>query len=151
MLSSCWYYSTSDSLPPYLKSIYIEPVTNKTAQYNLEESMTNQITNAFIENGRLKVVNNREEADLLLQIEIIGYDDEPYTVSKDEEVSQYLLEITVNADCKNLKENTTLWGQNNFSQKEPYNHEVDESGLEAQSKTIKKLSEEIVSRILTVW
>ncbi|MBP7462004.1 MAG: LptE family protein [Candidatus Delongbacteria bacterium] len=149
-LPGCWYYSTSDSLPPNLKTIHIRTVENKTAQFDLSEMLTNRITQAFIDNGRLKLINDPDQADLILQVQVIQYDNKPYTFGQQEEVREYRVTLSLNVTCKNVKENNNLWSRSGLSDFTNYNHQ-EENEDRAIQETVKKLSEELVNNTLTVW
>jgi len=146
----CWYYSTSDSIPPDIKTIYLYPIENRTAIGELSETLYENIINAFIDNGRLKIVNNPDDADLILNITILNYENKPYTYGRNEDVSQYDLKITVSAKCINKKENKTFWSSSGLSNHLTYNY-LTENEEEIKTKVTKNLSEDIVNKILTVW
>lgn len=148
--SGCWYYSTSDSLPPNLKTIYISTVENKTSQFDLGEMLTNRISQAFIDNGRLKLINKPDEADLILQVQVTQYDNKPYSFGQQEEVKEYRVAIYLTVVCKNVKENTNLWSRSGLTDYTNYNH-LEENEERAIQETIKKLSDELVNNTLTIW
>ncbi len=150
LFSYCWYYSTSDSLPPNLKTLYIPQVVNRTSQFGLNEQLTNDLVKAFVDNGRLKVVNEADQADLILETILSGYDNKPYSFDPQQSVQQYQVMITLQVNCKNVKENNLLWNSGNLAQNSNYDH-TSESEESAQQECLKKLAEDVVTRTLTVW
>ena len=57
------YTPAPQLLPAHIKNIYIRPFVNNTNQYGLEEKLTLAVTDEFIRDGRMKIVNSEAEAD----------------------------------------------------------------------------------------
>ena len=101
---------------PYIKTIYVETFDNKTYEANIEITISDDIRILFNENGTLKVVNSREEADCLLQGEIIEYRRQPSRYSEEDEkiVDEYKLVLITNLKFTDLVKKRVLWTEQNF-------------------------------------
>ena len=108
------------------------------------------MTREFIDNGRLKVVNELDKADLILKIIVNGYANKPYEIENNLDVSKYRIEITLNIECLNVKENAPLLSSSSLTQFKIYDYESENEDA-INEEIIKKHSEEIVIKILSVW
>jgi len=65
---SCGYHvaGQADTLPDYVRSIYIEPFTNATTEYKIEQHLTRAVTQEFLARTRYRVVDDAEQADARL-------------------------------------------------------------------------------------
>ena len=102
---------------PYIRTIYVETFNNRTYEANIEIAVSNYIRSLFNENGTLKVVNSQEEADCLLQGDIVGYVRQPSRYSEGDEkiVDEYKLVLVTNLKFTDLVKNKTLWTERNFT------------------------------------
>ncbi len=57
---------STSQLPPYLKTIAIPVFENQTAEPTLQRSFTEALRRAFITDGRLRLVNDQNGADLVM-------------------------------------------------------------------------------------
>ncbi|UCF64885.1 MAG: hypothetical protein JSW33_03365, partial [bacterium] len=67
MLFSCVKYSFRGALPSYLETLYIEDFQDKTNYPGAWESFMQQVTNSFIADNSLKVIEDEKAADLILR------------------------------------------------------------------------------------
>ena len=65
ILAGCANYKLGTTLPPHLKSVYVETFRNKTKEPQLETKMTSEIIREFQRDGQLKV-KDAHEADIIL-------------------------------------------------------------------------------------
>lgn len=54
--SGCWFYSFKGTLPPHIKSIAIPLFSDQTAEFNIQQVVTDQIRVGFIRENILKLV-----------------------------------------------------------------------------------------------
>jgi hypothetical protein len=153
LIAACGYslVGKGSSLPPHIKNISIPVFSNKTGEPNIEFEITNRIREGFIEDGRLKMVNDMSY-DLILHGEIIKYSLKPVVFDSKDNVTEYWVEITVlmrleervSGDILLQKELYTKWDYL-VSQSVT---EADIHRLEAIRQAGRKLAQEIVSTVI---
>jgi hypothetical protein len=72
-LAACSHYQLGTPAKLTFSTLYIEPVSNKTLLPQARAILTTQIRQAFIEDGRLSVVDSPQEADATLTVAITNY------------------------------------------------------------------------------
>ena len=107
------YTPAPQLLPQNIKKIAIETFKNSTVYYGMEEKLTFAITNEFIRDGRLAVVNSNE-ADGILRGEITRYILEPLAYDENHVVKEYKLWILVDITLIDRLKNEVLWKEKNL-------------------------------------
>jgi len=150
-IGACSYSVHSNSYP-HLKTIVILPFTNNTTEYNLEEDLLNELSNLFINDGRLKIVGI--SPDCQLEGEILDYTDKIYTYDSST-IDAYQVKILFKIIFTDLKKNSIIWQNNSLILSETYS-ETDESSefsseAEAQNEIMKDLYDTIIKNSLEEW
>lgn len=100
-------YTTKNSLPRHVRSIAVPVFANKTYvdEYTrkLEVEVTNATRNAFIQAGELKLAG-REDADLILEGEIMRMDREPIRVDRFGDPAEVQLTVRARINVYDVKE-----------------------------------------------
>ena len=123
ILGSCGYYSFSGSIPPHIKSISIPLFLNETSEFGISESITDELTEVFIDENVIKVVDE-EISNSILRGTIIRVMDTPYSYSETEEVSEYRYSITIDVEWYDSIEDKVLLNKS-YSGWGPYALSVD--------------------------
>ena len=92
-LHSCMY-SFKGNLPPHLESIAIPLFENQTAEYQVNETITDLLVQQFMEEAVLEV-EDEDRADSILEGTVTRIDDTPYTYDAAEQVEEYRVDITL--------------------------------------------------------
>ena len=167
---SCGIYSFSGSIPSHIKSISIPLLLNETSEFGVSEQITDEITNIFLEENILKILNN-SDSELIGIIKSIN--DAPYTYSSDEEVTEYRFTIGINITWMDLindkimiNKNYSNWGVYNLENDvstdgidndqdgkidENDNDEIGDPRNLAIKTAIKKISNSIINDISSTW
>jgi hypothetical protein len=164
-LSGCGY-TTRSMIAPNIKTIYIKPFENKinfgaedstysklrTYYPRLEADITNAVVDRFIVDGNLKVVKE-ENADVILNGELVEYRRSVLRYDESENVEEYRLDIIVNISLRNVKEQENIWTENGFTGETTYF--VSGSQAKSESSAIKDgiidLARRIVERTVENW
>ncbi|MBI5426861.1 MAG: hypothetical protein HZA02_01130 [Nitrospinae bacterium] len=91
LLAGCGYHlvgTGSGSLPSYIKTLSIPVFVNASPEPEIQIEMTRAIREAFINDGRLKVVGD-EKAHLLMKGKVISYELRPVAFSQKDVASEY--------------------------------------------------------------
>ena len=106
VLAGCGY-SLRGSLPEHIRTVAVPVFTNKTQQPAVENFLTRAVVEAFVTSGRLKVVRP-EEADSILEGEIVGYQLDSLSYDPRANVREYRLTVTLNLQFRDVRQNVML-------------------------------------------
>lgn len=121
-------YTTRSMIVDKFKTIHVEPFVNKVDIANetysankyriyrptLETDITQAVINKYLFDGNLRPVK-RDDADLALKGELVEFRRDPLQYSDSDTVTEYRLNIVVNLNLWDKKENKLLWTENNFT------------------------------------
>jgi len=113
-LSGCGY-SFQGTLPDHVKTVAVPIFLNRTQQPAVENVITRAIVDAFATNGRLRVVRT-QDADAILEGEVLQYTVGAIAVDPSLNVQQYRLGVTLNLRMRDVRQNRLLFEQANFSE-----------------------------------
>ncbi len=97
-------------LPQRLKTVAIPMIVNSTPYYGINEDLTTELIERFIQNGRLTIADEKN-ADCLLKGEIARYLLVPLSYDENDLVEQKKLEVIVNLTFIDLADNIILWDE----------------------------------------
>lgn len=137
VLAGCGY-SLKGNLPDRIKTVAVPVFANHTQEPAIENFLTRAVIEAFATNGRLRVVTP-EEADAILEGDVIGYQIESVAFDSRANVRQYRLTVTMNLKLRDVRRNIVLFEEKGFREK------ADFQVLGAVSQTISR--EETAQRL----
>lgn len=159
-------YSTHSLAMKNHKTIYIEPfvnkidLTNENSEYRklvtyypvLEIKITQGVTDRFIFDGTFKVAK-KEDADLVLRGELLGYTRDALRYKDNEEVQEYRLTLMVNLSLWEKGKNEPLWQEANFKGDATYFTSGSNARTEEQAiaDLITDFSRRVIERIVEPW
>lgn len=101
-------YSFRGNLPGHIKTVAVPMFKNNTAAAGLENIITSAVISAFSNGGRLRVVP-AEQADSVLEGEIVGYQIDGAGFDRNANVQAYHLRVVLNVAFRDVRQNTMLW------------------------------------------
>ncbi len=158
-VSGCAYTQKS-SLPKDIKTIYIRTVLNKIPAeeiyvYNpgLEMGITKAIIRRLNKDGNLKVAASEEEADVVLQTDLVRFQQEGLRFNNLERVEEYRLYLVLSLKLVSAKTKELLWEEPNFSgDGEYFVSDVRSVGREeGVQRAVDRLARNVVDRIVEDW
>jgi outer membrane lipopolysaccharide assembly protein LptE/RlpB len=108
-------YSTRGSLPDHIKTVAVPIFKNRTLEPGVESAITSGVVNAFSSGGRVKVVPI-DEADAVLQGEVVGYSLDGLSFDTNANVRAYRLRLVLNVEFRDVRRSAMLWRQEGLSE-----------------------------------
>lgn len=152
-------YTNKTVLPHNIKTIYVDTVKNDIPinevyayQPGVEMAITNGVIRRLQRDGNLKVVT-REEADAVLEMVLIRFEQEGLRFSALESVQEFRLFIVVAMRLVDNHTGDIIWEEPSFSGDADYFVSTvrDEALADATTKAIERLARNVVDRIVEDW
>lgn len=109
LLAGCGY-STSGNLPDHIKTVAVPIFKNRTLEPGVDSAITSGVVNAFSSGGRVRVVPV-EQADAILEGEVVGYSLEGLAFDTRANVRAYRLRLVLNVEFRDVRRSGLLWRQ----------------------------------------
>lgn len=99
-LTGCGYSlaGKGTNIPEDIVKIYIEPLENATSRAQVEQILTQAISDELVTRRRFNVVNSEAEADATLRGKVLAFEVRPSTFGSDGLANNF--EITITADMR---------------------------------------------------
>lgn len=107
-------YSLRGNLPEHIKTVAVPVFQNRTPVPAVENFLTTAVVNAFATNGRLRVTRV-EQADAILEGDIVGYSLTSIAFDSLANVRQYRLTVTLNLKFRDVRRNDVIFQRNGYS------------------------------------
>lgn len=131
-----------------IKSIAVERFDNRTAEFGLEDKMTDQIIDAFIADGNLKVVE-KEYADAVLHGTLTRYERRAYNPNENDVVDKYSVQMYFDISLTNPTTDSLYWNTT-INQMGIYSLDT-QTEEDGQRQAISLLVEDIINRTTQSW
>ena len=109
-------YSFRGTLPEHIQTVAVPLFANKTGEPRIESLLTSAVIEAFSTNGRLRVVK-REDADAILEGEVVGYSLLSISYDSQANVRQYRLLLTMNLKLLDMRRSGVLFEEHGLREK----------------------------------
>ncbi len=146
-LTSCLSYSfTGVSIPSDVSTIYIPFFADNSSSGLgfLSEDLNEALVNRFVNQSRLRLSSNPNEADIVLDGTIINYRNRPFSVAGEQRTDLNRVEVTVRASFKYRTEDEPEWDRsfNGVFEFDPNENPIDgerEAALEAMQRIARNM------------
>ena len=109
LLAGCGY-STRGSLPDHIKTVAVPVFKNRTLEPGVETAITSGVVNAFTNGGRVRVVAP-DQADAILEGEVVAYSLDGLAFDRNANVRAYRLRLVLNVEFRDVRRSALLWRQ----------------------------------------
>ena len=122
MISGCGFHlvGKGGNLPPNIKVIGIPTFKNSTDRQEIEQRITDQITNEFIGRGEYRIVAHRKDVDALLEGEVTHYSTRPVQFDDDNRATEVEVEVRASITFTDFRNNRKLFNNSNYVFKDEY-------------------------------
>jgi len=104
-ISGCKSYQFGNPAELPFESIYIKPVTNDSFAPQAQALLSAQIRDAFIRDGRTKLVTSEEEADAVLLVNLTEYDRSAAALQSNDTTTAADFDLTLIAEVSLFNQN----------------------------------------------
>jgi len=127
-LAGCGYHliGQSSSLPPRLQKLYVTPFVNQTNRAELDQRLTEQVSQEWVRRGRFQLVSSPEQADVVLTGTVTAAASMPVQFDQYGRATQF--QLTVIADVQFVdrtgEKPVVLWRDQRFMRSKAYDVNV---------------------------
>ncbi len=146
---ACSPYSFSGGRTALVQSVAVPIFENRTTEFGLAETITSGVINGFIDDNQIKVVD-QAAAEAILTGAIVEYKRKAYTFDETDRVTEYIVEIWVDAELTKKDGNASVWKAERMRAFGLYKADSEDEQL-GQTRAIQKLSEDILNRTIKSW
>jgi outer membrane lipopolysaccharide assembly protein LptE/RlpB len=110
-LSGCGYQfgGGGNLLPNDAQTIFVEPFINRSREVGLAPELTTAIRSEFYRRGRLRPVDQAEQADLILSGVVRALNSQTSSVNRHNEALQYESHLVLDVNLRRREPNEILW------------------------------------------
>lgn len=148
LVGGCGVYTFNPKGKSSISTVAVERFANQTDQYGIEDQMTDQIIDALIAEGTLKVVA-REYADAVLSGALTQYDRRAYGYDENDQVQTYSINMSFDIVLTKPDDETEIWKER-LSQSGVYDA-ASQTEADGQQKAIDLLVEAILNKTTKSW
>lgn len=153
-LSGCVYSFTGVSIPSDVETIYIPSFPDRSGSGigNLSDRLNEALVDRFVAQSRLNLTNNRQNADAILDGEIVSYSISPFVVDGQEQANLNQVQISVQASFKYREEDEPVWDKR-FSDSFEFETGANpaDAEVEAAMETLQRISDNMFTDALSRW
>jgi outer membrane lipopolysaccharide assembly protein LptE/RlpB len=124
MVQGCGYHlvGLSSNLPPKLQTLYVAPLVNQSARAEVDQRLTEQISQEWVRRGRFQLVSSADKADAVLSGSVKSAVVNPVQFDPQGRATQYQLTVTVDVQLvdRTGEKPVVLWRDQQFSRNSSY-------------------------------
>lgn len=150
--TSCGYalVGRSNFLDPSIRTIEVPAFVNRTTRVELEQRVTQAVAEEFVSRGRLRLVTNSKEADVILRGSIDSFDLFPIAFDQGR-ATRYQISVTARIELLDHRaEDKVLWKNDQYRFSE--NYEVNLQSTDAfdqESRAIREIAVRFAETLVT--
>lgn len=154
-ISGCFSYSfTGTSIPEGVNTIYIPFFADQSSSGigDLSDQLYQALVDRFVNQTKLRLANNRSDADAILEGQIVSYTNQPSSVTGAEEVDLNEVTIGVRANYQYASKDEQEWNKQ-FSGRGTYNPNQDpiQGEQEAASEALEQVVNNMFNDAVSDW
>ncbi|MGJ8653226.1 MAG: LPS assembly lipoprotein LptE [Opitutaceae bacterium] len=167
LFSGCASYKLGAPTELQFESIYIRPASNDSFAPQVQTLVSAQIREAFIRDGRVKLLSKESDADAVLSVNITNYERNAGARHRRDTVSARTFRLTMFAEIslynakqgdfffeeRNVSEYTSVYADNpfvdakDFEQRQAYN----QAEYSAMTRIARGIARKISDEVLSPW
>lgn len=150
--TSCGYalVGRSNFLDPAVRTIEVPAFVNKTTRIELEQRVTQAVAEEFVSRGRLSLVNQSNEADVILRGSIDSFNIFPIAFDQGR-ATRYQISITAKIELLDHRhEDKVLWKNDQYRFTENYEVNIETTdAFDQESRAIREIAVRFAEGLVT--
>ena len=139
-------------VPPHLQTVYVPTFQNETREFQLTQQVTERVISEFLNESRLQLVADEEDADLLVVGTVKSYDEEalsydPGQAANPDVFSRRVL-LTLDVRLEDQVREETLWENASLREWGEFSEERGETREDGIQRAVDKLAEELLRHVV---
>jgi hypothetical protein len=130
--SGCAYTFNPSAVPSHIKTLEIPVLANRTLEPALAEELTRDLTDRFLRDNTMRVV--QKDGDAVLEGEITGYQDRVFGFNAEEKADEYIVLLTVKLRLRDRIKNKELWSEEHVQGRASYFLGASENAVNSEEK-----------------
>jgi outer membrane lipopolysaccharide assembly protein LptE/RlpB len=146
----------ASNLPEDVRQVYIQPLENRTSRSQVEQILTQAITDELVTRQRFTVLNSRAGADAEIRGAVVGYAATPVTFdqqtgrAQEYEISLIVQVIFQRIPANEDEEPEVLWRNDRYQFRESYPVEAgQEAYFDREDQTIEEVSRRLAETMVS--
>lgn len=152
-LSGCGYalVGRGSNIPEDIKSVYLQPLENRTQRQQVEQSLTRAIADELVTRQRFAVVASEAQANAEIVGAVTGFAVTPVTFDQAGRATEYELAITAQITFKRVgTEGKVIWKSDRYTFRESYPvSTASNTYFDLENSTIDKASQSFAQTLVT--
>jgi outer membrane lipopolysaccharide assembly protein LptE/RlpB len=151
VLASCGYalVGTGSILDPSIKTLYVPAFVNRTTRVELEQRVTQSVADEFVSRGRLRLVTDPKQADIILRGSMDTFSLAPVGFEQGR-ATQYQISITANIELLDHRhDDKVLWKNDQYRFVENYQVTLDTTdSFDQESRAITEIAQRFAQSLV---
>lgn len=152
-LTACGYalVGHSNFLDPKIKTVQVPAFVNRTTRVELEQQVTQAVAEEMVARGRLKLVSNPNQADIVLRGSIDTFGIYPIAFNPQGRATQYQISITAKIELLDHREDDkVLWKNDQYRFAENYEVNLESTdAFDQESRAIREIAARFAATLVT--
>jgi outer membrane lipopolysaccharide assembly protein LptE/RlpB len=151
LLCGCGYslVGSGNILDPSIHTLYVPTFVNRTTRVGLEQSVTQSVADEFVSRGRLRIVNDPKQADIILRGSMDTFNLAPVGFVQGR-ATQYQVSVTANIELLDHRhEDKVLWKNDQYRFVENYQVNLDTTdSFDQESRAITEIAQKFAQSLV---
>lgn len=153
VIAGCGYtfVGRGNMLPPTAKTIQVPAFVNRTTRVQVEQRVTQEVADEMVLRGRLKLVTNPDEADIIIRGSIDTFQITPVAFNSEGRATEYQASVTAKIELLDHRaSDKVLWknDQYRFLQNYPVNS-TETSAFDQETAAINEIAVRFAQTLVT--
>lgn len=145
-------YSFRSPVPAHLQTVYVPTFQNETREFQLTQQVTERVIGEFLNESRLRLVADEEDADLLVVGIVKSYDEEalsydPGQAANPDVFSRRVL-LTLDVRLEDQVREETMWENASLREWGEFSEERGETREDGIQRAVDKVAEELLRHVV---
>ncbi len=130
-----------------VKTLFIEPMDNRTAEPFLDSLVTNTLKERFGRDNRLILVKSRQDAEATLDGTVTSYSRRSVSYNQTDDIQEYRSTMKVEASLRRVSDGKILWKGNVVWTEESLNDSDRSSQEDNETAAIQEITERLAEQL----